>query len=386
MMSKNPLLNFLWVIGVIFLGFSKSYGQANPDTIGYTWTSSLFHIPVLYRKHTEDSVAEALLHGEENFFQKPSHLEALFQFLHSPRLKKENRNRRITQKLYYRLAKIFARMKLYPLAMQCYSNTNGFVDTESVATPINEEALPGTRLPMTAITKAFPFQNSIHSLSPDTGEITGITNYRYDTNIISPLLWKEEPESDPISTEEISNTFEDGKKAMAYAVLFHVKQPVRGSRQAFSGIRQVGHTFITLIKYNMDSSAVSRSFGFYPEKDNLLSATPLIPVSSSVFKNDSLHGWDESIGKFISHNRFRKILRLLHRYNKRSYHLNHNNCTDFGLAVGAIIGVEIKYTAGEWPLGHGNNPANTGQSIYEGRFWNADTQNKTGLFICTLPK
>jgi len=144
----------------------------------------------------------------------------------------------------------------------------------------------------------------------------------------------------------------------------------------------VGHMFITLIKYNTDSSCVSRSFGFYPHKDNLVSATPISPSSSPVFKDDALHDWDEAIGKFISRKRFEKIIRLITHYEYRSYHLNKNNCTDFGLYAAAVAGIAIKNTYSSWPFGSGNNPANAGQSILEGKFMNADTQNKQGLFIC----
>ena len=69
--------------------------------------------------------------------------------------------------------------------------------------------------------------------------------------------------------------------------------------------------FITLIKYNTDNSFVSRSFGFYPRKGSVFSATPIHPSSPSVFKDDALHDWDELAGKFISPITFQKIIDLL---------------------------------------------------------------------------
>lgn len=137
--------------------------------------------------------------------------------------------------------------------------------------------------------------------------------------------------------------------------------------------------FITLIKFNRDSGYVSRTFGFYPEKDNLLSATPIMPTSTSVFKDDEGHDWDEMVGKFISKRRFRKILRMVKQYSRSKYNLNKNNCTDFGLCVAAIAGIKIEDTRGSWPLGSGNNPASAGQSILEGKV--EDTDESRELLI-----
>ena len=127
---------------------------------------------------------------------------------------------------------------------------------------------------------------------------------------------------------------------------------------------------------------MSRSFGFYPDKNSTFSATPLHPSSQSVFKDDALHNWDEAIGKFISKKRFEKIIRLLDKYEHKAYHLNQSNCTDFGLNVASIVGINIFNTQGEWPLGKGNNPANAGQSILEKKFTNTDAEKNSGLFIC----
>jgi hypothetical protein len=163
-------------------------------------------------------------------------------------------------------------------------------------------------------------------------------------------------------------------------MIFHVKQPVRGKRKIFV-LANTGHTFITLIKYNADSTYAAASFGFYPQKNNLLSATPLVPVTSSTFKDDAEHQWDEVVGKFVSKRRFDKILALTKQYNNITYHLSNNNCTDFGLKAASLAGLHIWDTTGKWPLGHGNNPAITGQSILEGKFDNADTGNSNDLFI-----
>jgi hypothetical protein len=213
-----------------------------------------------------------------------------------------------------------------------------------------------------------------------------VLNYPFDTLVaLSPHKSgsdTEQTNSSSFTTGSIINAFDDGKIANAYAVVLHVKQPKPGSRRSFTGINNVGHFFITLLKYNQDSGVVSRSFGFYPQKQDFFSATPLHPLSAAVFKNDARHEWDEAIGKFVSRKRFEKIIRLIAHYNNRAYHLNKNNCTDFGLLAAGIAGVYIEKTTGKWPLGKGNNPANAGQSILEGKITNTDTGNTHELFIC----
>jgi len=190
-----------------------------------------------------------------------------------------------------------------------------------------------------------------------------------------------EVKSAPVDGREIWAPFEDGKTASSYALLLYVKQPVAGKRKSYTGINNVGHTFITLIKYNTDNTYVSRSFGFYPKKRGFFSATPFHPRAPSVFKNDSLHEWDEAIGKFISYRKFQRIIRIIKRYNLREYDLNQNNCTNFGLNVAMIAGISIRETRGRWPLGKGSNPANAGQSILEGKIDNTDGDSPEPLFI-----
>jgi hypothetical protein len=305
----------------------------------------------------DDSVANTLLNTDNSFSKKTLNRKALFHFLHSSSYKKTSRNKKLAGKLYYRLARIFAGMKAYPLAMQYYSSTMTATD----------EILPGDSLSNNDDTAVVP-GNFL--------EVNGqYVDFRPSNN-----------NSEPISNTKVITSFDDGKNAVAYAVIIQVKQPMPGKRKAFTHLNNVGHMFITLIKYNADSTAVSRSFGFYPDKENLFSATPLEPVSQSVFKDDELHDWDEIIGKFISAKRFEKIIRLVRHYENRTYHLSNNNCTDFGLYAAEVAGITINATLGRWPLGHGNNPANAGQSILEGKFVNADTGNGEGLFVCSIPK
>jgi len=336
--------------------------------------------------NADDSVEYTLLNDGSADLKNTVSRKALFHFLKSFRLKKGSRDKRLAHRLYNRLARVFVKMKIYPLAMQCYANTLPLSEADSMPDDSSTD-VSFNRISFSSFSKS---SNALirNASDEEDGAVENIlpVKYKYDTlpekDFDFFLAHNSNNNSEPVSNSYITEAFNDGKRAIAYAVIFHVKQPVSGKRKPFTGFNNVGHMFITLIKYNTDSSYGSRSFGFYPQKDNLLSATPISPVATPVFKDDALHDWDEAVGKFISRKRFEKIIRLIMHFEYRNYHLNKNNCTDFGLYAAAVAGVTIKNTYGSWPLGSGNNPANAGQSILEGKFMNTDTQNKQGLFIC----
>ena len=296
-----------------------------------------------------------LLDIEAGYHQSGDNRKALSRLLKIVRIHPIFRNRRVKARLLNDLAGVSAKLRLYPIAMKCYYNAayttalSDSAETDSNTAPLDSN-----------------FYQELASLD------SALPSARFEQAVI---------ESEPIQTDTILSSFNDGKPAASYAMLVHVKQPVPGRRKAFTHINNVGHMFITLIKYNKDNSFVCRSFGFYPNKANLLSGTPFHPESPSTFKDDSKHDWDEVAGKFISPRRFRRILEVLQSYEQRSYHLNENNCTDFGLTISAIGGISIKDTRGHWPLGKGNNPANAGQSMHEGKVSNVDQEYPAPLFV-----
>lgn len=259
---------------------------------------------------------------------------------------------------YYKLAGLFAKLRLYPLAMKCFFKT------------------------MVYKQKAQHKPDSVMAAQTGLGfNGPALTINAADDSVFvnSPVQLKEKKEkkSKSITYNRILNTFNDGKKAAAYALLFHVKQPKPGKPTVFVRAN-TGHTFITLIKYNTDSTSVSVSFGFYPVKDNIFSATPWEPETTGGFKNDSDHHWDEVMGKFISERKFQRILKLTQRYEGLEYHLSKNNCTDFALQAASFAGFGVTNSKGSWPLGSGNNPGITGQSIIAGAVYDDDNDD---LFI-----
>ncbi len=261
-------------------------------------------------------------------------------------------------KTLFKFANLFARLKLYPLAMKCFFKTL----QKNKQKHSNEEV---------AVSDSMGIDDSP---SPDLP-----INTKDDSLAYVQSLQVRSEKSVRTTYENISGTFNDGKQAVAYALLFHVKQPSPGKKKVHV-LAYTGHTYITLIKYNTDSTYVSCSFGFYPKKDHIFSATPWFPSTSSQFKNDAGHKWDEIIGKFISKKSFDKILKLTKEYNDVDYHLSYNNCTDFSLQAAGMAGISISNTEGKWFMGHGNNPGVTGQSILQGGYGTTDKQPVATLF------
>jgi hypothetical protein len=290
---------------------------------------------------------------------KPQERKKLMAYLRQIDVDKQQGINTGHKKLYYHLANTFARLRLYPLAMKCFLKTleptkSATVQPDSLAT--DTAALLASGLNFSSV--------------DDTLLAT-----RPVLQVPMPL---QQQKSKPITYERIAQTFNDGKKAVAYAMLIHVKQPVPGTRKVYQ-FTNSGHTYITLIKYNADSSYVSLSFGFYPKKQHLLAGTPIWPSANSLYRNDANYKWDEVAGKFISQKRFKKILALTQKYDGVKYHLSTNNCTDFSLKAALMADIRIGETTGSWPLGHGNNPGITGQSMLNGNVFNGT--DSTGLFL-----
>lgn len=323
----------------------------------------------------DNSVELKVLNDLENSFNKKPNRKDLLLFLRKINADSKLRDTRSGSKLYLHLASSFARLKLYPLVMKCYFKTD--LPTDDIYKEgnfIKKENNDSTTLSPQKIVDTLTNAKGVLAINDADSLLLRTDSGLYNHN-------GKNIKSKQIKEHDIVSPFDDGKTAVRYAMLIHIQQPVSGKPKIFVKINQVGHTFITLIKYNADSTYVARTFGFYPQKDHLLSATPIFPSTTSEFKNDSLHDWDEVIGKFISKHRFQKILELVKQYDHTKYDLNKNNCTDFGLNVAAISGIKILNTYGTWPLGRGNNPGVAGQSVVQGRVINSDTGNKNDLFI-----
>jgi len=333
-----------------------------------------------------DALLSDLLQTETDYSTTGNSRRALVRLFKILRVKRNRWDARSGARLFNDLANVSVKLKLYSLAMKCYYKATQYTDKGQLPDYWKGQAC---LLGREESDRAGSDRGKSDTAEPDTEEDNALVDS------VSFIKWvSSDPaagaqaapavaiKSEPVKTSGIWESFDDGKTAVSYALILHAKQPVSGKRKSYTHINNVGHLFVTLIKYNDDNSVVSRSFGFYPRKTNIFSATPLHPGSAAVFKDDTQHEWDEIAGKFISERRFQKIIELLQRYDHLTYHLNRNNCTDFGLNVAAIGGISLSQTVGSWPLGRGNNPANAGQSMLEGKVRNTDPDYQGPLFIC----
>lgn len=271
------------------------------------------------------------------------------------------------KKLLYNLANAFAKLKMYSLAMKCFFKTMQYNQRDTRADTLMQAPADSLATDTTDLDERYLNFNAVDD-----------TLLARQPAVLLPATT--EPRSPKITYQRISDTFKDGKKAVAYAMLIHVKQPVAGKPKVYH-FTNSGHTFITLIKYNSDSTYVSLSFGFYPYKNHPFAGSPLFPSSPSGYRDDTEHKWDEVAGKFISRRKFEKILALTQKYAGLKYHLSKNNCTDFSLNAALVADLKVNGTTGKWPLGHGNNPGTTGQSMLQGKITDGNKPDLDDVFV-----
>lgn len=368
-----------WLLTPLFLlFFNIGYSQAD---------TSVLPQPVIHENRFSDSIAERIKDSLKLELQHTRFNDPITERKYLTTLLKEEQatvgthHKKRGQKFYYRLAVAFTKLRLYPLAMKCYFKT---LTIENKADTLKYNPLVTASIDGRAL-MAGDYNRQRDSLVIEDDSITTrvMTIHNADIMLVNQdstsYNGDAEIKSTPIEGDKIINPFDDGKNAVAYALMIHVRQPVSGKRKVYV-LNNVGHTFITLIKYNADSTNVSRSFGFYPKKSFPLAATPLFPSSPSTFKDDALHSWDEVSATFISRRRFNRILTVIKKYDHKKYQLSHTNCTDFGLEMAAEAGITITDTQGKWPLGKGNNPACAGQSMLEGKV-TASNSSYTGKLL-----
>ncbi|HEY9196328.1 MAG TPA: hypothetical protein VIM77_08680 [Mucilaginibacter sp.] len=335
------------------------------SVIEESYPASLAAVPILSKPVTDktDAGFETELESQLDTHAGRKKLLAYLKGLSVTNTNESNYNQ-AKVKTYYKLANVFAKLHLYPLAMKCFFKAMAFKNDGSNLFPAASDSLNSD-----TTGRQLRLNSGLLAINANDDSV-------FVNNPVQ-LKDKKEKKSKSITYNRILSTFDDGKKAAAYALLFHVKQPKPGKPAVFVRAN-TGHTFITLIKYNTDSTSVSVSFGFYPKKDNIFSATPWEPETSGTFKNDEAHQWDEVMGKFITERRFKRILKLTRNYDGLEYHLSKNNCTDFALQAASYAGFGVTNSKGSWPLGHGNNPGTTGQSIIAGAVYDND---QADLFI-----
>jgi hypothetical protein len=121
-------------------------------------------------------------------------------------------------------------------------------------------------------------------------------------------------------------------------------------------VSNVGHTFIAIQQGN-----IRRVVGYYP-KDPVNPATS--STATSVLSNNENHFFDVSISTRISSSQLVNIVGYCSS-TPIIYDLNNYNCTDFGIEIAKLGGLNLPDSYGKWPYGGGSNPGQLGQNIRE---------------------
>lgn len=140
-------------------------------------------------------------------------------------------------------------------------------------------------------------------------------------------------------------------------LIIYVDQPKANTPDSWSGLitdPDVGHTFIAIQQGN-----IRRVFGYYPRNSvNPYSA----PSDPAAFGNDQGHLFDVSLSIPITASQLINVIG--YSINAPStYNLNSYNCTDFGISIGNLAGLNLPDSYGTWPNGGGSNPGQLGQNI-----------------------
>ena len=222
------------------------------------------------------------------------------------------------------------------------------LDTVYITTEV-----PSPPTPYISITYLYPSDGGGGSSHCETCGSGGCWNYgstsdTWDENLI--LL-------DDISGEIIKNLKEylDCFDSQSSAELtIYADQPTANSTESWSGSfldPNVGHTFISIKQNN-----ITRYLGFYPQNG----VNPTSPSTTGIYVNDSGHDFDVSVSINLSPSQFSGVYNHILNYNS-TYNLNSNNCTDFGISVGNLAGLQIGSCYGTWPMGGGDNPGKFGE-------------------------
>lgn len=316
-------------------------------------------------------IINALKESDRHIANGKSH-NALVQLHQVLQLKEAATDQRFLSQLYNNLAIVLARYNNFTASMACFYKA-GSIETKYNTTKRGKRYL-----------SFFSADANYNSTIKEDIVNDEILELMVQDQINQKEIERTvEIESERIQPQTIVEAFLDQKEATHYALAILIKQPIPGQKNTNSGLGVVGHSFISLIKYNKDQSAICKSFGFYPEEGQLIPVNPIIPTALSVIKDDSYHNWDQLLGKFVSKEQFEKMLEYIDHNIANEYHLSDYNCSDFALTIAQLGNIQIEQTVGYWPFGKGDNPGYIGQSILGGKYINLDTKTKEGLFTCS---
>jgi len=141
-----------------------------------------------------------------------------------------------------------------------------------------------------------------------------------------------------------------------------VDQPVPNDDDANSGLRNVGHAWISITQ-----GGITRTFGYYP--DGIVH--PYSPTEVATLGFDDGHPFDVSLQIQITASELSQILNYAINM-PATYNLDTNNCVNFVIESCGAAGITLPENTGTWLGGGGLNPGRFGQDLR-----NLDIPNKS---------
>lgn len=141
----------------------------------------------------------------------------------------------------------------------------------------------------------------------------------------------------------------------------YVQQGNEGTRDLV-GTNQVGHVFI-----GIKQGGIERLYGFYPKSS---SNTAMVAVGKSYESELRSNGgelYHVSISATISSKQLTAIINYANSP-PSIYNVNSYACTDFGIAIGKLGGINLPSTKSSSLVFHGTSPGNLGEDIRTGSF------------------
>ncbi|URC14405.1 hypothetical protein [Flavobacterium sp. B183] len=143
----------------------------------------------------------------------------------------------------------------------------------------------------------------------------------------------------------------------------YIQQGKEGTRELV-GPNEVGHVFI-----GIKQDGIVRCYGFYPETGANTAMVAVGKNYSSELRDNSKEIYHLSITKSISADQLNSIIKYAN--NPPSiYNVNSYACTDFGIAVGKLGGINLPSTKASSFTFNGTSPGNLGEDVRNGNFLN----------------
>ncbi|MFH6935577.1 hypothetical protein [Flavobacterium sp. FlaQc-30] len=143
----------------------------------------------------------------------------------------------------------------------------------------------------------------------------------------------------------------------------YVQQGKEGTRELI-GPNEVGHVFI-----GIRQDGIERYYGFYPESG---ANSALVGVGKnyvSELRDNSKEMYHVSISKLISSSQLSLIVNYANNP-PGTYNVNSYACTDFGIVIGRLGGINLPSTKVSAITFSGTSPGNLGEDIKSGNFPN----------------